>query len=60
VVVRKELVVARLEGVPQATDLRRRDTSRPPLLALLPRQADWTEQLEKLRELWFGVRPLIG
>lgn len=49
-----------LDAVYDTTDLRRGDTSRPPLLALIPRSAGWIAQLEQLRALRFGDRPLIA
>ncbi len=49
-----------LDAVYDTTDLRRGDVSRPPLLALVPRDARWIESLERVRALRFGDAPLIG
>jgi hypothetical protein len=49
-----------VDVVYDTTDLRRSDSSRPPALALIPRNSTWCPQLEKLRELRFGEGPLIG
>jgi hypothetical protein len=49
-----------LDAVYDTTDLRRGDASRPPLLALVPRDARWISSLEQVRQLRFGDGPLIG
>lgn len=49
-----------LDAVYDTTDLRRGDTSRPPLLALVPRNPGWIAQLEQIRSLRFGEGPLIA
>jgi hypothetical protein len=49
-----------LDAVYDTTDLRRDDSSRPPLLALIPRNSNWIEQLENIRAIRFGEGPLIG
>jgi hypothetical protein len=49
-----------LDAVYDTTDLRRGDTSRPPLLALLPSNAQWITPLEQVRTLRFGDGPLIA
>lgn len=49
-----------LDAIYDTTDLRRGDVSRPPLLALVPRDARWIASLEQIRALRFGDGPLIG
>jgi hypothetical protein len=49
-----------LDAVYDTTDLRRGDTSRPTLLALVPRNPGWIAQLEQIRSLRFGDGPLIA
>lgn len=49
-----------MDAVYDTTDLRRGDTSRPPLLALVPRNPNWIAQLEQIRSLRFGDGPLIA
>jgi hypothetical protein len=49
-----------LDAVYDTTDLRRGDTSRPPLLALVPRRTSWISSLEQVRALRFGDGPLIA
>lgn len=49
-----------LDAVYDTTDLRRGDVSRPPLLALVPRDPRWIASLEQVRALRFGDAPLIG
>jgi hypothetical protein len=49
-----------LDAVYDTTDLRRGDVSRPPMLALIPRNTTWLEKLEGVRSLRFGDTPLIG
>jgi hypothetical protein len=48
-----------LDAVYDTTDLRRGDASRPPLLALIPRNAGWVASLEQLRPVRFGDGPSI-
>lgn len=49
-----------LDAIYDTTDLRRGDVSRPPLLALVPRDVRWITSLEQIRALRFGDGPLIG
>ena len=49
-----------LDAAYDTTDLRRGDISRPPLLALLPRNPRWIAQLEQIRAFRFGDGPLIA
>lgn len=48
-----------LDAVYDTTDLRRGDASRPPLLALIPRDTSWVASLEQFRPLRFGDAPSI-
>lgn len=49
-----------LDAVYDTTDLRRGDTSRPPILALIPRNALWIENLERVRKVRLGDGPVIA
>lgn len=48
-----------LDAVYDTTDLRRGDASRPPILALLPRNPLWIQALEMVRRVRLGDGPLI-
>jgi len=49
-----------VDAVYDTTDLRRGDSSRPPLLALVPRNPHWISPLEQIRAARFGDGPLIA
>ncbi len=48
------------DAVYDTTDLRRDDSSRPPMLVMIPRNETWIPKLEGVRALRFGAGPLIG